>query len=95
MDHRCKNCQHRGQETISDVGSCNCCDNGEFFAAEVTLGYNDFSISEPFILEPEDWTEEGWKILCNLCGLPVSVTERIVIHANRIECYIGERRRDI
>lgn len=32
MQIRCSNCAHIGQETMSDVGACNCCENFEFFS---------------------------------------------------------------
>lgn len=86
--NRCEKCLHRGQETMSDVGSCNCCDNGEFFSP--MPGYLKFAENEPFILEPEDWTASEWGTLCKLCGLTADRTERIVMHINEIECFIDE-----
>lgn len=32
MQIRCENCVHIGQETMADVGACNCCENFEFFS---------------------------------------------------------------
>lgn len=34
----CDLCSHRGLLTMSDVGSCNCCDKGEFFSPDVHAG---------------------------------------------------------
>lgn len=31
MQVRCENCIHEGQETMADVGSCNCCENFDYF----------------------------------------------------------------
>lgn len=88
MQNECKNCRHRGWETMADVGSCNCCDNGEFFSPDMPSGYHNFVNAEPFILEREDWTYEEWKTLCKLVNISCGKAERIVIHANRVECFI-------
>lgn len=32
MQIRCKNCTHVGQETMGDVGACNCCENFSYFS---------------------------------------------------------------
>lgn len=74
---------------MSDVGSCNCCDNGEFFSPDMAPGYHKFVTSEPFILEPEDWTYEEWKTLCKLFSVSADKAERIAFRVNCVECYIG------
>lgn len=78
---------------MSDVGSCNCCDNGEFFSP--MPGYQKFNEREPYILEPEDWTPAEWATLCKLCHLPADKTERIAMHINEIECFIGDSRTQV
>lgn len=49
--------------------------------------YHKSTIAEPLILEREEWAYEEWKTLCKLCGLPFGPTERIVLHANLLECF--------
>lgn len=59
---------------------------------DVIYGYQKFVEREPLILETEDWTSVEWTTLCRLCHLPVDRTERIVINASEIECFINEER---
>lgn len=62
----------------------------EKIAGAPLCGYNSETIAEPLILEPEDWTAEEWETLCKLAGrLPVSQTQRIVFHADRMEYYVA------
>ena len=58
-------------------------------AYEVRDGYQKIQDKEPLILEPEDWTFDEWQTICKLCGLPAMTTERIVLHADVVECYIN------
>ena len=34
----CDLCAHRGFLTMTDVGACNCCDEGEFFSPDIHAG---------------------------------------------------------
>lgn len=54
----------------------------------VKNGYQVFNNNEPLILEQEDWSFTEWATLCKLCGLPLGQTERIVLHANQVECFV-------
>lgn len=58
-------------------------------ALKVQNGYQVFQDNEPLILEPEDWSIREWATLCKLCGLPLGQTERIVLHANKLECFVN------
>lgn len=57
-------------------------------AYEVHDGYQKFRDTEPLILEPEDWSFDEWATICKLCGLPTGQTERIVLHASEMECFV-------
>lgn len=57
-------------------------------AYEVHDGYQKFHDVEPRILEPEDWATHEWATICKLCGLPLGQTERIVLHADEMECCV-------
>lgn len=57
-------------------------------AYEVRDGYQKIQDKEPLILEPEDWSSNEWATICKLCGLPLGQTERIVLHADEMECFI-------
>lgn len=37
MEKKCEYCKHRGQETIDDVGSCNLCEDHDFFQPDPLL----------------------------------------------------------
>ncbi len=55
-------------------------------------GYSKHLITEPLILEPEDWTAEEWRTLCKLGGnLPPERTQRIVFHAGLMETYLSAK----
>lgn len=57
-------------------------------AYKVHDGYQKFFNAEPLILEPEDWSFDEWATICKLCGLPLGQTERIVLHASEMECFV-------
>ena len=57
-------------------------------AYEVHDGYQKVRDTEPLILEPEDWSFDEWATICKLCGLPTGQTERIVLHASEMECFV-------
>lgn len=43
MTKTCENCKHRGQETMADVGSCNCCEDFEFYIPDNEVTRDDTS----------------------------------------------------
>lgn len=60
---------------------------------DVKDGYNKFTgkdVSEPLILEPEDWEPAEWKTLCKVFGQPDRGTDWIVVKINQIESYITQ-----
>lgn len=57
-------------------------------AYKVRNGYQKFRNDEPLVLEPEAWSFSEWAAICKLCGLPLGQTERIVLHASEIECFV-------
>lgn len=59
---------------------------------ELKSGYNKTEMREPLILEPEDWSAEEWATLCKVYGVPADRTERIVIGATPVECFLHEEK---
>ncbi len=51
-------------------------------------GYREFHNNEPFILEPDDWTEPEWGTICKLMGLVPEITTRIFIELPVVKCFI-------
>lgn len=54
---------------------------------KIKNSYQKISLMEPFVLESGDWSRSDWAALCKLCNLPAEITERIVLHANVLECF--------
>lgn len=54
-------------------------------------GYRAFACVEPLILEPEDWSEAEWEVLCKLCGLTGKNAVRIVMNTSSIEAYLDPK----
>lgn len=52
------------------------------------MKYEKRAMSEPLILEPEDWTESEWETICQIFGMKTA--DRIVVSGFTLETY-GER----
>lgn len=50
-------------------------------------GFHALSCAEPFILEPEDWTQAEWQVLCKLCGIEATTTGRIRMNVDSLEVF--------
>lgn len=55
------------------------------FVLQSKYRYHNITPKEPFILEPEDWSEEEWKVLLKLFGLQEA--DRIKVYAKSIESF--------
>lgn len=53
------------------------------------MKYEKRAMSEPLILEPEDWTESEWETICRIFGMKTA--DRIVVSDFTLETY-GERK---
>ena len=52
------------------------------------MQYEKWILDEPLILEPEDWNDSEWQMICRLLGMKAA--DRIVVSRCLIEAY-GER----
>lgn len=50
-----------------------------------TSKYLKIEVTEPLILEPEDWDEEDWEVILDLFGMETA--ERIVINNYTLEAF--------